>query len=601
MNTKPSQSNAARAAGGPTPAWLPRNGLVRLVTDNRPIIGDDLRRLPGLVAISFVMGLLEAGLVLLVIQMAVALAGEHDTFAIHLGPVNIEDLSLLQGVVAGIVLVAVLVVCLVPVARLAGSLASRAQHRTRMRLLDAYLSATWAHRASYPEGHLQELLTTYTQRADRAVTQLVTASVALCGLVGILLTAFLASPVVATASVGGIVAVGALLRPVMKLTRSASTTFAESDRAFAARTAEISRMTQEITAFDVAPSVEASVAERSSTVSGFLRRIRTLTRMGTSLYQYSAMLLVVLAIGAVSLLADSQGLAAMGAVLLLLIRALAYGQQLQSQIQASNETSPFLATIETEIANLRRAEVDRTGVTIDEPAPLRFDAVRFAYEGDNDVLCGVSFEVAVGESLGIIGPSGAGKSTLVQLLLRLRYPTGGSITAGGTALESVALTRWYELVAYVPQENKIITGTVADNIRFFRPDITDAAVQDAAARAHLQADIDSLPDQFQTRLGPGVRELSGGQRQRLGIARALAGNPRLIILDEPTSALDAHSEQLIAETLRAIRGSVTTVIVAHRPATTAICDRIIRIEHGVATVVTDHVPEVDRSLSPLTG
>jgi ABC-type multidrug transport system fused ATPase/permease subunit len=187
--------------------------------------------------------------------------------------------------------------------------------------------------------------------------------------------------------------------------------------------------------------------------------------------------------------------------------------------------------------------------------------------------------------LGVVGPSGSGKSTLVQILLRLQRATGGVVHAGGTQLEDIALGRWYELVAYVPQDNKLIRGTVRENIRFFRPELTDAAVEDAARRAHLDDEIRGLPNGYDTLVGPGVRELSGGQRQRLGIARALAGTARLIILDEPTSALDSGSEQLVADTLSGLRGTVTIVIVAHRPATTAICDRIVRVRDGQATFI----------------
>lgn len=569
----------------PRQGRLARNGLVRIAGDSRNVLGEDYRKLGSLVVVSFLMGLFEAGLVLIVVQMAVALAAERDVFDLHLGPLSATDLSLTVGVGAGVALVLLLVLCLVPVARLAGSLAAGAQHRTRTRLLTAYLQADWDVRSRYPEGHLQELLTTYTQRAERAVTQLVIASVALCGLTAILATAFLTSPVVAVVAIVCVTGVGSLLRPVMKLTRSASTSYAGSDRAFAGRMAEISRLTPEITAFDVIGPVEEAVGQRSQEVADSLRRLRTLGRTGASLYNYLALLLIVLAIGAVDLFADGDGLAAMGSVLLLLVRALAYGQQLQGQVQASNETAPFLETIEKELAVLRAAEVDRGGVEVGEPSPLVFHDVRFAYDTGNPVLRGVSFDIRAGESIGIVGPSGAGKSTLVQLLLRLRRPSSGTITAGGLPLDTIGLEHWYRSVAYVPQDNKLLSGTVADNIRFFRPGLGDAQVREAAQRAHLAAEIEALPDGYDTVIGPGARDLSGGQRQRLGIARALAGDPKLIILDEPTSALDARSEQLVAQTLADLRGRVTTVIVAHRPATTAICDRIFRIEGGQAVQV----------------
>lgn len=565
--------------------WRPRGGVLKLLHDSRPVIGTDYRLLPVLVVISFVMGMLEAGLVLLVVQMAIALAAQNDAFDVSAGPISIQDVSLSTGVTAGVLAVALLMCCLAPVAWLAGFLAGRAQLRTRTRLVEAYLGATWEARSHYPEGHLQELLTTYSQKAERAVTQLVTGSVALCGLTAILLTAFLASPTVALIAILCVAGVGGLLRPVMILTQRASSRYARSDRAFAGRAAEIARLTPEITAFDVSEPVQEAIGRRATEVAGSLRRIRTLMRLGSSLYQYMALLLVVIAIGAVSAWADGDGVATMGAVLLLLVRALSYGQQLQSQIQVSHENAPFLEKVEEELATLRASEADPKGVRIDEPAPLVFDDVRFGYEPGVDVLCGLSFEIHDGEALGIVGRSGAGKSTLVGLLLRLHSPSGGRVTAGSVPLGDIALPCWYSLVAYVPQDNRLITGTVADNIRFFRSGLSDTGVVDAARRAHVHDEIIALPEGYSTPLGPGVRELSGGQRQRLGLARALAGDPRLIILDEPTSSLDARSEALITETLAQLRGVVTTVIIAHRPSTTAICDRIVRIEEGRAAVL----------------
>lgn len=558
-----------------------RPGVVQLVSQSLPVLGPDRRLLAPLVAISFLMGLVEASLVYLVVQMAVALAAGAETFAFELGPVSVTDIELLRGSFAGAGLILVLVACLFPVARASGRLPARAQERTRRHLLDTYLNASWESRSMYPEGHLQELMTTYTMRAERAVTQLVLASTAACGLAAILLTAFVASPLAAGGAIVCVAAMGALLRPLMLRTRSASRDYADSDRRFAGRAAEIARMTPEITAFDVASELSSHVSRHAGDVSASLQRIRTLLRLGSGFYQYTALLLVILAVGAASTFVDGPQLATVGGVLLLLVRALTYGQQLQGQVQQAQESAPFLDRMNDEITQLVASEVKREGTDVVAPTPLCFDQVWFAYEPDSDVLRGISFELSAGESLGIVGRSGAGKSTIVQLLLRLRSPTSGTVYAAGVDLNEVSPRRWAELVAYVPQENKLVRGTVADNIRFFRPELSEEALHRAAARAHLHDDILELPNGYDTDVGPGARDLSGGQRQRLGIARALAGDPKLIVLDEPTSALDARSERLVADTLRELHGTVSTIIVAHRPATLDNCDRVLRVEAGM--------------------
>jgi ABC-type multidrug transport system fused ATPase/permease subunit len=196
------------------------------------------------------------------------------------------------------------------------------------------------------------------------------------------------------------------------------------------------------------------------------------------------------------------------------------------------------------------------------------------------VLVDVDLELRAGEMLGVVGASGSGKSTLSALLLRLRAPTAGTILAGDVDLADVAPAAWARLAAYVPQDSRLIRASVADNIRFFRAGFGDHDVRAAARAAHLEDEILALPDGYATDIGPGARDLSGGQRQRLAIARALLQHPSLLVLDEPTSALDAHSEQLIGRTLAELKGATTIVLIAHRPATLELCDRIVEVAGG---------------------
>ena len=196
------------------------------------------------------------------------------------------------------------------------------------------------------------------------------------------------------------------------------------------------------------------------------------------------------------------------------------------------------------------------------------------------MLRDVSFTTEAREIIGIVGPSGAGKSTLVQLILRLRDPSGGRITADGRDIREFSLEDWYRHIAFVPQEARLFAGTIGENIRFFREHVDDAMVERAAQRAHLHDEILAMSHGYDTSVGERGGELSGGQRQRLCIARALVDEPDIIVLDEPTSALDPRSEALMRETMAALRRHTTVFVIAHRMSTLTICDRIMVIHGG---------------------
>jgi ABC-type multidrug transport system fused ATPase/permease subunit len=194
-------------------------------------------------------------------------------------------------------------------------------------------------------------------------------------------------------------------------------------------------------------------------------------------------------------------------------------------------------------------------------------------------LSGISFAARHGEVIGIVGPSGAGKSTLVQLILRLREPTSGRVLADGRELPQLSLDNWYERVTFVPQEPRLFSGTVADNIRFFR-DVKREDVERAAMLANVHDEILSWPSGYTTPVGERGSQLSLGQRQRLCIARSLVGDPDVIVLDEPTSSLDPRSESLVREALSALGSKVTLFIIAHRLSTLDTCDRIMVLHAG---------------------
>ncbi|MDB5632890.1 MAG: transporter [Tardiphaga sp.] len=220
------------------------------------------------------------------------------------------------------------------------------------------------------------------------------------------------------------------------------------------------------------------------------------------------------------------------------------------------------------------------------PAPARgdvsFDNVTFAYPTRPDILSadGVSFAVKSGEKVAIVGPSGAGKSTLFHLLLRFYDPKSGVISFDGLPIRDADPRELRKRIALVPQDSVVFAATARENIRFGRPDATDAEVEHAASLAHATEFIRRLPDGFEAQLGERGVTLSGGQRQRIAIARAILRDAPLLLLDEATSALDAESETLVQTALEELMKHRTTLVIAHRLATVLSCDRILVMEHG---------------------
>lgn len=221
---------------------------------------------------------------------------------------------------------------------------------------------------------------------------------------------------------------------------------------------------------------------------------------------------------------------------------------------------------------------------------LELQDVQFAYPLRLDVpaIRGLSLSIEPGETLALVGPSGAGKSTLFELLLRFYDPQQGRILIDGHALPDLDPSDLRRHFAVVAQNPALFFGSVEDNLRYGRPDASEAQVREAARIAHAHEFIMDLPDAYQTHLGEAGLGLSGGQRQRLAIARALLVDAPILLLDEATSALDAHSEHLIQQALPSLMKGRTTLVIAHRLATVQGADRIAVIENGQVQAVGTH-------------
>ncbi len=244
---------------------------------------------------------------------------------------------------------------------------------------------------------------------------------------------------------------------------------------------------------------------------------------------------------------------------------------------------PGIGRIGAELAELKPApSVERSKGAC--PAAfgerIRAEDVSFSYPGREQVLRGIDLDIAFGDFVGIVGASGAGKSTLIDLLCAFYPPTAGRIIVDGVDLQQIDPGLWRRKLGVVAQDTFLFSGTIRENLLLLRPDADSASVQRIVALVGADTLIASLPEGYETRVGERGLKLSGGQRQRLALARVLLRQPEILIMDEATSALDIGSDELLQERLQTLRGTMTTVVVAHRLTAVRRADRIYVMSDG---------------------
>jgi ATP-binding cassette, subfamily B, bacterial len=449
----------------------------------------------------------------------------------------------------------------------------------RGRLGRAFLRSTWAVQHGERSGRLQELLTSFSQRgADllHSVMQSVTAGSILLAL---LASAFLVDPL---ASLALIVAIGLLaiaLRPLRVTVRREARSAAATGMDFATSLSEVSQLGMEAHVFNVQPQIESRVTRLIAMNEAATRRLNFVSDMVSVLYSGVVYLALIGGLVAVASIGEAS-IASVGGVMLVMLRSLTYGSALQAHTAAINSALPFIDSLHQELDRFEAARLVDHGLPIGRIGCLSVANVNFEYTKGVAVLRSIDLRIEPREVVGVVGPSGSGKSTLVQLLLALRDPTEGAVLSDGRDIRTLSKAEWARLVTFVPQQAHLIAGTISDNIRFLRDNVTQADIEHAAKLANLHDDVTRFAKGYEHQVGEQGSHLSGGQQQRLIIARALVEDPDVLILDEPTSALDVRSEHLIRRTLHDLRDRMTILIIAHRLSTLSICDRIMVIQDG---------------------
>jgi ABC-type multidrug transport system fused ATPase/permease subunit len=557
--------------------------IAHIVRGTLFVVGPDRMRLALAGLAAFVAGILEVVFLYLIASVAVALTTGKSSVTVSMGPLNFHGTIGATCLVGG-GLLALLVLATFPRASVVASLSFRGSLRLRENIIRAYMGSSVEYRATFQEGYIEQLVGEYCMRSLQLLQQATIFITGLTTLIVILAGALVITPLGALGAIAALGLTMILLRPFATRVKRHATRMTEKNREVVRQTAQISRMREEIVAFDVAQEAASAVSVNISEAAESMQRVRYEAELVPAFYQYSALGAVLLLIGVLSVV-QSGGVSGIAPLILLLMRGLMYARQLVMAERQAIEFAPYTEALEKEFMLFEQHRMVRTGPAVGQFAGLTISDVNFAYKPGEPVLQDVTLSVGRGEIVGIVGPSGSGKSTLSQLMLRLRAPTGGSITMDGLSIWDMAPAAWAQLTALVPQDCGLLLGSVGDNIRFFRDGYDDDQVVAAAQAAHLHSEITAMPDGYETEIGPGARSLSGGQRQRLAIARALLGRPQFLVLDEPTSALDARSELLIGETLAALKGAVAVVLIAHRPATLQQCDRIFRVADGTVSEV----------------
>jgi ABC-type multidrug transport system fused ATPase/permease subunit len=542
-----------------------------------PLLGGRRGWIAALGGGSVLSGLTEAGILAVLAQVAAALVDGSSRVNVDLGPLHVnESLGVLLAIGFGLALLRFalqVVVSYVP-ARISADM----QVQLRGELFTAFTRAPWSVQSRDLEGQLQEFATNQAAQAvagARAATGLVVAGLTFLVLVASALVFNAVAALVVVAIAGGLFV---LLRPLSDLGARRGHDLSQASSEYARGVNEAVRLAEDTHVFGVNEAQRERIDGQITALWKPVFQMQLLSGLVPGIYQSLIYVFVIAALA--GLYATGSGhVASLGAVVLLLVRASAYGQQAQGAYQSVCQALPYLERVE-ETKRRYGTDIPPAGSKpLESVRTLVFEGVSFEYEAGRPVLSEIGFEVSALETLGIVGPTGAGKSTLVQILLGLRPPTDGRFLVNGVPADQFRREDWHRAVAYLPQEPRLLHASVADNIRFFRP-LENAAIERAARLAGIHEDVMSWSAGYETIIGPRADAVSGGQQQRICLARALAARPEVLVLDEPTSALDPHTERLIQDSLGQLKHELTLFIVAHRMSTLDICDRVMVILDG---------------------
>ncbi|MDQ3350690.1 MAG: ABC transporter ATP-binding protein/permease [Actinomycetota bacterium] len=564
----------------------------------RRLIGLSYRRLAVVSVVAFVSSVAQAGLLLIIVRTVTALTAEDESIDLSIGPLSLEGVSISQMIIAGFILLAISLAAELMTAWTLSRLQADAQRTVRRRLLAAFSAASFPSQLELSRGESTQLMLEHAGQSGMLVARAGQALSATIGFVTLVGSAVILSPIAASLVLAGIVVTIIALRPLAAWARRLGHRRVRRARLLSSRLLERLELNREVRAFGVTREANAVVNTEVDAVARIAGRLQFVLK---STAATSRLLAFALVLGILAFI-DASGpanLASLTGAMLILLRSMTFGQSVQDHYQHLNAEIPVVV----DLAEHRQRWLDSVApepLSVAAPSQvgdLELRGVHYAYPGGERVLHGIDLCIRAGGLTAMVGRSGGGKTTIMQILLRLREPTSGLVLAGNLPVNEIGLDWWTSHVAYVPQEPRLLAGSVTEAIRFHREHITDDQVRRAAEQAHIAGDIARLAAGYETDVGQLGENLSGGQRQRLAIARAIAGDPEVLLLDEPTSALDPRSEALIADTLATLRGHMTILVIAHRQRTVRDPDDVIVVENGRVVVPDESFADLARTAS----
>ncbi|WP_395640195.1 ATP-binding cassette domain-containing protein [Pseudolysinimonas sp.] len=533
-------------------------------------------------------GIAEAALLVLIVRVAtLALSGRSSAglSALEFLPDSLGGMIVI-GLIAGVLTIAFQLGGLVVTTRAA----SRRMVSTRQLVLNRYFASSLTGQGTTSPGQLQEIFSQQILKGTEGLVLAGSTAAAFSNLAVLLVAAVLISPLAAVALVllGGVL--GIALIPLSRSVAAASRRMVAGALTLMGYVSVYVRVALEARVFGVAVPIERVAGQKIVEVSRAWSSTRVLQQSAPIIFRVSVLIIALVVIGSVSIWAP-EAVAAVAVIALLLVRALSYLQAIQNNTQQMREMSAYWASARELIDSFPADDVAWGSTPLERIAEIEFERVGFSHDGVGRHLDDVTVTMSSGESVTVVGPSGGGKSTLLRVLLRLAEPGEGRLLVNGVPASDYRRDDWFSRVAYLPQEVRLIPGTVRDNVLFFREG-TDDEVRAAIEMAALELDPRIFREGLDTEVTEEGRNLSGGQRQRIGLARCLLRRPDLLVLDEPTSALDPESERQIAATIAGLKSELITVLVTHRPAAAQGSDRVYAMDRGRLTA---------RDVRPQTG
>jgi len=468
----------------------------------------------------------------------------------------------------------------------------------RERILRSTLEARWPFLSMQKVGHLDQLLSTNTVNVSQFFGIFSTVVMICAKTVAYVLIALNISPVVALLSlvVGGVLFFG--LKPLFGRNKAYSTEAETLNRTLAHFASQHVVGMKTVKALGAeGPALRAA--------GGYFERVKSINIRMVQLRGFLEMTIQFAGLAFVAgvfvsmYYSGSFNFAAFGVIVYAINQIFTQIQAAQVQIHSISMMLPYLTFTQNYIQSAEKElEIEEGKRHAGIGKSIRFDRVSFSYPGRAGTLQDISFEIKRGGMLAIVGPSGAGKSTIADLLLRFVEHTGGAIEVDGTDIRELALAEWRKSIGYVTQDSFLLNDTIRNNISFYDTSFTDEDISRAARAANIHDFIAGLPHGYDAVVGDRGVLISGGERQRIALARVLVRKPTLLILDEATSSLDAGSKRAIHASLLALRGTTTTVVIAHSDPIVLKADTLLVLQDGaiVEAAAPDKVSAETRAL-----